>query len=137
MDYNGDWEEFIRFEFLRPALKNGVRYEEFWKLTPISLCDIITANIEKLKEEMEIQDVQNWQLGQYFYLAQLDALAMLNGKHGNNYPKEPQFSRALSQTDEKELSEKQKELETMKFKDFFSNLGSYVKIKKDKGGTNG
>ena len=114
-----------------------MRYEEFWKLTPVSLSDIVTANIERLKEEMEIQDVQNWQLGQYFYLAQLDALAALNGNRGNNYPKEPQFSRALNQNNSKELSEKQKELETMKFKDFFSNLGSYVKIKKNKGDTNG
>ena len=114
-----------------------MRYEEFWKLTPISLYDIVTANTEKLKEEMELQDICNWQLGQYFYLAQLDALASAFGKSGHSYPKEPQFSRALSKTDEKELSEKQKELETMKFKDFFSNLGRHVKIKKDKGGTNG
>jgi hypothetical protein len=114
-----------------------VRYEEFWKLTPISLSDIVAANLEKLKEDMQIKDICNWQLGQYFYLAQLDALANAFGKNGHNYPKEPKFSNALKEDKENKLSEKQEELETMKFKNFFSNLGNYVAIKKNKGENNG
>lgn len=114
-----------------------MRYEEFWKLTPISLSDIVAANVEKLKEEMQIKDICNWQLGQYFYLAQLDALASAFGKNGHSYPKTPSFSNALKAEDNgKKLSEKQEELETMKFKNFFSNLGDYVAIKKNKGVNN-
>ena len=114
-----------------------MRYEEFWKLTPISLSDIVAANVEKLKEEMQIQDICNWQLGQYFYLAQLDAISSAFGKNAHAYPKEPKFSNALKEQEiDKQLSDKQKELETMKFKNFFSNLGDYVAIKKNKGENN-
>ena len=115
-----------------------MRYEEFWKLTPISLSDIVAANVEKLKEEMQIKDICNWQLGQYFYLAQLDALASAFGKHGHNYPKKPSFSNLIKEEENnKSLSKKQEELETMKFKNFFSHLGDYVAIKKNKGEDNG
>lgn len=125
-------KDFIRFEFLRPALKNGVRYEEFWKLTPSSLEDIIYANSERIKEEAEIQDIYNWQLGQYIQCAIASVLPK-----GSPYPKEPMFSKQLRQSNSGDkLSEEQIELETLKFQDFFSNLGSHIAIKK-KGGGNG
>lgn len=82
---------------------------------------------------MELQDVYNWQLGQYIQAAYSDVLASAFGKHTNSYPKKPAFSRELMNNDSQELSETQKELETMKFKDFFNNLGNYVKIKNKEG----
>lgn len=111
-----------------------MRYEEFWGLTPVSLEDIIYAENEKLKEQMELQDIYNWQLGQYIQAAYSDVLASAFGKRTNSYPKKPAFSRELMQENNvKELSEAQKELETMKFKDFFNNLGKHVKIKNKEG----
>lgn len=83
---------------------------------------------------MELQDIYNWQLGQYIQAAYSDVLASAFGKHTNSYPKKPAFSRELmNENNAKELSETQKELETMKFVDFFNNLGNNVKIKKKEG----
>lgn len=83
---------------------------------------------------MELYDIYNWQLGQYIFSAFGDVLSSAFGKKSNNYPKKPLFSRELMNHDnQKELSEKQKEFETLKFKNFFSNLGDYVKIKKKEG----
>lgn len=84
---------------------------------------------------MELNDVYNWQLGQYIKAAYGDILAGAFGKHSDMYPKEPLFSKELlkSQEEKELLSEKQKELETLKFQEFFTNLGSHVAIKK-KGG---
>ena len=125
-DYNGDWKRFILTEFLQPAIKYDIGYEEFWKLTPVTLNYIMKAKNEKLKEEMELQDIYNWQLGQYYCFAIADALS----KGGNIYPDKPLFTKIQPQ---EQLSKAQEELETLKFKEFFGNLGSYVKIKK-KGG---
>lgn len=122
--------EFIRIEFLRPALKNGVRYDEFWSLTPLSLNDIIYANSERIKQEMEIVDTQNWQLGQYIIAAIAD---VFSGKATSSYPKKPLFAAKDIDKQEVEMTESQIELETLKFKNFFSNLGQNVTIKK-KGG---
>lgn len=109
-----------------------MRYEEFWKLNPSSLEDIIYANSERIKEEAERQDTYNWQLGQYVH----DAIVSAFSK-SSPYPNEPMFSKQLKQLNpEGKLDEKQIELETMKFQAFFSNLGSHVAIKK-KGGVNG
>lgn len=77
----------------------------------------------------------NWQLGQYIELAVGDIIAGAFGKNVSNYPKEPAFSKNLvNDKEEKSLSKAQQELETLKFKEFFSHLGNYVKIK---GGKNG
>lgn len=52
----------------------------------------------------------------------------LSGKQTSIYPKEPLFTKDLRNKVDK-LTPKQEELETMKFKEFFDNLGHYVKIK--------
>lgn len=133
-DYNGDWEKYIRFEFLRPALKNGVRYDEFWGLTPVSLRDILYAKDEQFKEQMLLRDISNWQLGQYIQLAYGDVMANAFGKRTNNYPQKPAFSKQYEPYEtQSELTRAQEELETLKFKNFFDHLGDFVKIKK-KGG---
>lgn len=131
-DYNGNWKNFIRYEFLRPALKNGVRYDEFWNLTPLSLSDIIYANSERIKQDLEIADVQNWQLGQYIIAAIGD---VFSGKSSSLYPKQPLFAAKDISKREPEMTDAQIELETLKFENFFSNLGKNVAIKK-KGGKN-
>ena len=86
---------------------------------------------------MLLRDISNWQLGQYIQLAFSDVMANAFGKRTNNYPQKPAFSKQY-ETDntQEDLTKTQEELETLKFKNFFSNLGDYVKIKK-KGGTNG
>ena len=126
IDYNGNWQEYIRHEFLRPALKYGVRYEEFWDLTPLSLSDILNAYFEKRQDDMRLQDMYNWQLGQYVRMAVGDCLS---GKHTSIYPKEPMFSKKPN-TSEQKLSKKQEELETLKFKEFFTNWQGHFAIQK-------
>lgn len=117
-------------------MRNGVGYDEFWNLTPISLSDILYAKDEQLKEKMLLRDISNWQLGQYIQLAFGDVMASAFGKRINNYPQKPVFSKQYETEDsQKNLSKAQEELETLKFKNFFDNLGDFVKIKK--GGTNG
>lgn len=115
-------------------MKSGVGYDEFWRLTPVSLRDILYAKDEQFKEEMLLRDISNWQLGQYIELAFSDVMANAFGKRANNYPQKPVFSKQYEATAEQEsLSKAQEQLETLKFKDFFDNLGKHVKIKK-KGG---
>lgn len=95
------------------------------------------ANNERQKEQMQLQDIYNWQLGQYIEEAHREALTKAFGKHADIYPKEPLFASALLNSDRGEvISKSQEELETLKFKEFFSNLGNHVAIKK-KGGTDG
>lgn len=82
---------------------------------------------------MEIADVQSWQLGQYMVAAVRQALS----KSSNIYPQNPLFAASkVDKPTDGQLTKEQEELETLKFKDFFSNLGQNVAIKK-KGGSNG
>lgn len=115
-----------------------MQYDKFWDLTPNALFDIIYSNSERIKQDLALRDITNWQLGQYMQAALSEALAGAFGKKADIYPKEPMFSKNYieRQKDQEQLTMAQKELETMKFKDFFSNLGNYVAIKK-KGGMNG
>lgn len=80
---------------------------------------------------MEIVDTQNWQLGQYILAAIGDAFS----KNSNLYPKQPLFAAKDISKREPEMTDAQIELETLKFENFFSNLGKNVAIKK-KGGNN-
>lgn len=86
---------------------------------------------------MYLRDISNWQLGQYIQLAFSDVMASAFGKKTNNYPQKPAFSKQFENENTQEvISKAQEELETLKFKNFFDNLGNYVKIKK-KGGQHG
>ena len=115
-----------------------MRYEDFWGLTPSALVDIIYANGERQKQQFAVNDISNWQLGQYIELAFSEALAGAFGKKAEIYPKEPMFSKNIINDikGREQLTKAQEELELMKFKEFFSNLGSHVAIKKQ-GGMNG
>lgn len=114
-----------------------MQYDKFWELTPAALSDIAYSNSERIKQELAIRDASNWQLGQYIEIAVSEALASAFGKKVNIYPKEPMFSKHLHNPEKQEqLTKAQEELELMKFKNFFSNLGRHVAIKK-KGGMNG
>lgn len=110
-----------------PALKHGIKYSEFWGLTAREVNLIEIAYNENIKEQMYLNDVSNWQLGQYVLLAVNEAIAKSMGKNLDIYPKKPEFGKDM--IEETQDKEKQEELETMKFQDFFSHLGDYVKIK--------
>ena len=115
-----------------------MQYDKFWNLTPTALFDIIYSNSERIKQELSLKDATNWQLGQYVELAFSQALAGAFGKKVSIYPKEPIFSKNIEQRKEsqEQLTKAQEQLETLKFEQFFSNLGDYVAIKKN-GGING
>ncbi len=104
-------------------------------MTPASLADILYSNSEREKDLAAIRDLENWQLGQYIGSAIVNAFS----KTGNTYPQKPifAFKQAESSESSKSLTKAQQDLETLKFQEFFNNLGSYVTIKKKKGGLNG
>ena len=66
-------------------------------------------------------------MGQYV----LAAIGQAFSKSSNIYPKQPLFAAKQTESSSNgKLTKEQEELETLKFKNFFSNLGQNVKIKK-------
>lgn len=107
-------------------------YKLFWTLTPKTLKPFFIADMNKFKRENDVYDSRNWQLGQYIKIAYGDILGSAFGKSKvDNYPKTPMFqSEKNNKLKEKELSEDEKNIERLKAKVFFQNLGDFVAIKK-------
>ena len=101
-------------------------YDLFWRLTPRTLQFFFRAEEIKEKRQHNIDDLNNFQLGHYIQMAQASILDK-NAK----YPSKPKFQVDLEKEGEKRLTQKQIEAERLKVQMFFSNLGQYVKIKKN------
>ena len=98
----------------------------FWRLTPRTLQFFFRAEEIKQKREHNIQDLHNYQLGLYIKVAQASNL----DKKAKYFDK-PKFQIELEEKKEKKLTQKQIEAERLKLQLFFTNLGQYVRIKKN------
>ena len=118
-------KDYILNVFFKTAIKYNISISDFWGLTPVTLGICVQAKVEKIKEDVKFQDGFNWQLGQYIQMA---VGSCLDKKC--KYPEKPLFSKFKEERNEKVLTEKQQETERMKALNYFSNLGSFVAIKK-------
>ena len=125
-DYDYHVRAWIENEFLIPFLSIKGDYDLFWRLTPRTLQFFFRAEEIKQKREHNIQDLHNYQLGLYIKVAQASNL----DKKAKYFDK-PKFQIELEEKKEKKLTQKQIEAERLKLQLFFTNLGQYVRIKKN------
>lgn len=107
----------IEKTWLISALSVGVKYDEFWHLTPYKVKLIIEGYSEKQKRQMEYDNTMAYIQGRYFVDALLCTVGNMFSKKGAKnleYPKEP-----YNIEGEKELTQEEKDAQV---KAFFANM---------------
>lgn len=114
-----DW---IENEWLIPALSYGMSMDEFWRHTPRTITLWFKGLELREKNEHNIRDAENWQLGAYM----LQAVASTLSK-GVKYPKKPQHQVEVLRQDR--LSEEYIQKERLRAAVYFKNWAEAVNRK--------
>lgn len=83
------------------ALKCGISYREFWRLTPAAISAIEKAYVDGLKEKRDYEEQMIWLSGQYNMLA-IGASMSKKIKYPNNPVQEREMKRTDFTEQEKE-----------------------------------